>query len=130
VVCSRDDREEVLALNRSAGTGGGGATVLVDIAHDRARELLFSVDSGSAVVASSVRGLDGYVQDGVNAVLVGPGEPGALGAAVDRLLSDVALRARLARAAFARAEAWTWDEYLQAVQALAEGRPLAVPPQF
>jgi len=51
------------------------------------------------IVASSIPGVLDMVEDGVSALLVPPGDPVALGAAIDRVLDDEALGARLGRAA-------------------------------
>lgn len=60
---------------------------------------------GRPVVASAVGGLPDAVEDGVTGLLVPPGDPTALRAALDRLLGDVPLRARLGSAARERAAA-------------------------
>jgi glycosyltransferase involved in cell wall biosynthesis len=54
---------------------------------------------GRAVVASAVGGLRDLVQDGETGLLVPPGDPKALRAAIDRLLGDEDLRRRLGLAA-------------------------------
>jgi glycosyltransferase involved in cell wall biosynthesis len=58
---------------------------------------------GRPVVATAVGGLVDAVEDGVTGLLVPPGDPGALRDAIERLLSDPGLRARLGAAARARA---------------------------
>jgi glycosyltransferase involved in cell wall biosynthesis len=50
------------------------------------------------VVASRVSGMDGVLEDDRNALLVPPGDVGALGVAIARALDDEALRARLGAA--------------------------------
>jgi glycosyltransferase involved in cell wall biosynthesis len=55
--------------------------------------------SGLAVAASAVGGLTDYIVDGVNGLLVPPQNPGALAAAIQRLIDDASLRARLASSA-------------------------------
>jgi glycosyltransferase involved in cell wall biosynthesis len=145
VVCGEHDRAAVERLNAD-----GRATVLVEIEHDRARDLLRSaavcvlsivespashghvrlcdaVDAGAVVVASRVQSLDGYVDDGRTAILVAPGDPAAMRRAIDRLFADEGLRERFARAAFERAEAWTWDEYLRAIEAFVHGEAVPLP---
>ena len=65
---------------------------------------------GRAVVATAVGGLPDMVVDGETGLLVPPGEPAALRAAVDRLLADPELRARLGAAARERiAGLCGWD---------------------
>jgi len=59
--------------------------------------------SGRPVVASAVGGLVDLVEDGVTGLLVSPGDVAALRAAVERVLGDAALRARLGAAARERA---------------------------
>ena len=139
VVCGAHDRALVERLNAD-----GRATVRSDLVDEAARELLRqaavsvlpmydagvsqghvrlcdAVDAGAAIVASHTRSLDGYVEDGRTAVLVAPGDPDALRAAIERLLANPADRQRLARSAFARAAAWTWEDYLGAIAAFGHG---------
>jgi glycosyltransferase involved in cell wall biosynthesis len=59
--------------------------------------------AGRPVVASAVGGLLDHVEDGVNGLLVPPGDVAALRAAIERLLGDAKLRAKLGAAAHARA---------------------------
>lgn len=73
---------------------------------------------GRPVVASAVGGLPDMVVDGETGLLVPPRDPAALRAAVDRLLADAALRARLGRAARERiAELCDWDRVVDATLA-------------
>ncbi|MDQ6777507.1 MAG: glycosyltransferase [Actinomycetota bacterium] len=146
VICGGHDRALVDRLNAD-----GRAEVLSDVSPERARELLRgaavsmllmydagvsqghvrlcdAVDAGAVVVASRTRSLEGYVEDGHTAVLVAPGDAVALREAVDRLLGDPAARERLARAAFKRAAAWTWKDYLAAVEAFGFGAAGVEPP--
>lgn len=79
---------------------------------------------GRPVVASAVGGLLDAVEDGVTGLLVPPGDTAALRAALERLLGDGELRARLGEAARARArERFSWEaathETLMAYQAAA-----------
>jgi glycosyltransferase involved in cell wall biosynthesis len=60
---------------------------------------------GRPVVAAAVGGLRDAIEDGVSGVLVPPGDPAALRAALATLLGDAALRARLGDAARRRAQA-------------------------
>ncbi len=60
--------------------------------------------SGKAVVGGRSGGTDAAVEDGATGILVDPGRLDNLVAALDRLLADPALAARLGRAGRARAE--------------------------
>jgi glycosyltransferase involved in cell wall biosynthesis len=64
--------------------------------------LLEAMQAAAAPVISRIDGLPEDVVDGESAVLVEPGDPGALTAALTRVLADAALRRRLAQGAHAR----------------------------
>ena len=65
---------------------------------------------GRAVVATDVGGLADAIEDGVDGLLVPPEDVAALRAAVERLLGDGELRARLGAAAREKAaREWSWD---------------------
>jgi glycosyltransferase involved in cell wall biosynthesis len=60
--------------------------------------LLESMAAGAPVVATRVGGTEEAVEDGVNGLLVPPSDSGAMATAIDRLLEDPALAARVSRA--------------------------------
>lgn len=64
--------------------------------------LLEAMMFGVAVVASDVGGMPEIVEDGRSGLLVPPGDPAALLAALERVLSDRSLRGRLGEAGRAR----------------------------
>lgn len=66
--------------------------------------VLEAMAAGKALVSSAIGGTDELVVDGESALLVPRGDPGALAAAIRRLLADSVLRARLGAAARERAE--------------------------
>jgi glycosyltransferase involved in cell wall biosynthesis len=71
---------------------------------------------GRAVVASDVGGLRDAIDDGVDGVLVPPRDVAALRAALERLLGDPELRARLGAAARAKAEReWSREAMAEAL---------------
>jgi glycosyltransferase involved in cell wall biosynthesis len=65
--------------------------------------LLEAMAWGRAIVATRVGGVPEVIDDGVEALVVPPGDPVALAAAIGRLLGDAEARRRLGRAARARA---------------------------
>lgn len=67
--------------------------------------LLEALQAGLPVVASACDGIPEDVTDGKDALLVPPGDALALAAALERLIGDASLRARLSRAARATFEA-------------------------
>jgi glycogen synthase len=72
--------------------------------------LLEAMAHGRAVVATPVGGIPTLVEDGRTGLLVPPGDAGALRAAIERLLADSELRARLGRAARERVtELCSWE---------------------
>ena len=64
---------------------------------------------GTPVVASRVGGLAYTVQDGVSGLLTPERDPGALAAALQRVLTDPALRARLSTQATEVARRFSWS---------------------
>jgi glycosyltransferase involved in cell wall biosynthesis len=57
--------------------------------------VLEAMMSGCAVVTTPVGGIPDLLTDGVDAVLVSPGEPGDLADALEELLDDESLRRRI-----------------------------------
>lgn len=74
--------------------------------------------AGLPVVAPAVGTVTARLTDGVDALLVDPADPTALGAALRALRAEPALRDRLSVAGRAAAEAhWSWDEQVRRVVA-------------
>ena len=81
--------------------------------------LLEAMGAGRAVVASRVAGVPDVVDDGVHGLLVPERDPAALAAAIQRLLADPALAARLGAAARARVEReLTWERAAERFEAV------------
>jgi glycosyltransferase involved in cell wall biosynthesis len=74
--------------------------------------------AGRAIVASDLPSIREIVQDGVEAVLVTPGDPAALAAGITRVLDDPALAGRLAQAAANLAPHYSWQRRAERLEAL------------
>jgi glycosyltransferase involved in cell wall biosynthesis len=71
--------------------------------------LIEAMASGRPVVGSRAGGIPFVIRDGVDGVLVPPGDPVALAEALSTVLTDPALAARLGRAGREAAESrWDW----------------------
>lgn len=71
--------------------------------------LLEAMTAGAAVVATSIAGYARVARAERDALLVPPGDPGALAVALGRALGDAAVRARLAESGRARATEFSMD---------------------
>lgn len=80
--------------------------------------LVEAMAAGLPVVASAISGFDEVVRDGVDGILVPPGEVGALARALGRVLDEPALAERLRRAGRERARAFSWDVVLPRLEAV------------
>ncbi|MBI3972380.1 MAG: glycosyltransferase family 4 protein [Chloroflexi bacterium] len=78
--------------------------------------LLEAMASGRPVVCSDIPGYRDVVRNGIEGLLVRPGDETALAEALLRLLSDSALRNRLAEAGRTRALAFDWANVTQRVE--------------
>jgi glycosyltransferase involved in cell wall biosynthesis len=84
--------------------------------------------AGRPILAPSTPDLAGLLADGRNALLVRPGEPREAAAALDRILGDPALAARLGTAAAETASGLSWDTRAERIagflrRRLAEAQP-------
>jgi glycosyltransferase involved in cell wall biosynthesis len=87
--------------------------------------LIEAAACGRAIVTTDTPGCRDLVRDGVEGLLVPPGDVQALAAALRRLATDVALRQRLGAAARARAVSEFTHERAAAAAAQAWARALA-----
>jgi len=133
IICSRRDLPRIRQLNRN-----GIAEVLCEIpweAHqsqlERAAVYVLSLfererssghcrindatRAGTPIVATAVKGIDGYIDNGETGLLVPPGDMFRLRAAVNRLLADAPYRRALARNAFDRAARHTREDYMEKI---------------
>jgi glycosyltransferase involved in cell wall biosynthesis len=74
-----------------------------------------ATQTGTSIVASAVKGIEGYIEDGETGLLVPPGNVLLLRAAVNRLLVDVPFRRALARNAFTQAAKYTREDYMDKI---------------
>jgi glycosyltransferase involved in cell wall biosynthesis len=77
------------------------------------RVLVEARSFGCPVIASRVGGIPTSIEDGVDGLLVPPGDPVALAGALATLARDAALRARLIEGGLARARRTTVDAFAQ-----------------
>ena len=84
--------------------------VLPSLYEDLSSALIEAMAAGLPVVATGVGGTADLVQDGVNGLLVPPGDPAALAAAISRVLADPAAAARLSAAGRRTAAAYAWPD--------------------
>ena len=82
--------------------------------------LVEAMAAGVPVVASDIPGFDEVVNDGVDGILVPPGEPSALAAAVGRVLEDRDLAERLAATGRERAATFSWTRVADRIVAIYE----------
>lgn len=85
--------------------------------------LLEAMLHGLPIVGTDVGAIPELIRDGESGLLVPPGDPAALAAAIDRLLTDASLAGRLGTAARARGleVAMTWDAVGDAVVGVVNG---------
>lgn len=80
------------------------------LADNMPNSVLESMASGVPVVSTDVGGVPYVVQNDVTALLVAPGHPDLMAAAILRLLGDKALWQRLSSAGLAEAQRYTWSQ--------------------
>jgi glycosyltransferase involved in cell wall biosynthesis len=98
------------------------ALVLSSRSEGMGRVVIEAFCRGRAVLGSRVGGIPDLVEDGVNGLLVDPGDTNGLAEALVRLLTDRELAERLGAGAQAGAERWTIspEEFAQRLRALVE----------
>ena len=77
--------------------------------------------AGLAVIASAVGQLEEVIKDGTNGLLVPPGDAAAMAIAIQRLIGDAPLRARLGQQAREDTEQkYSWKQYISRLERLYE----------
>jgi glycosyltransferase involved in cell wall biosynthesis len=96
-----------------------GADVFVLPSHQEGLPvaLMEAMSAGLPVVVTAVGGVPDIVSDGVEGLVVAPGRPDLLAAAVARLASDPRLRARLGEAAQLRSQDFDVSRAVEAIEA-------------
>jgi phosphatidylinositol alpha-mannosyltransferase len=78
--------------------------------------LLEAMAAGTAIVCSDIHGYKGVVRRNRDALLVPPGKPKAIAAALAQLLSDDAAREAMARSGHERAQEYSWERVTAKVE--------------
>ena len=71
--------------------------------------LLEAMQAALPIVASKTGGIPDVIEDGINGLLVPPGDPEALARAIDRLLADCDSARRLSEGARERGKDYDWE---------------------
>jgi glycogen synthase len=95
--------------------------VLPSLYEELGTVLLEAMQAGLPVVASKTGGIPDVIEDGVNGMLVPPGEPEALARAIDRILADRDLARRLSEGAQQRAKDYDWEVLAERILRVYEG---------
>ncbi len=95
--------------------------VLPSLYEELGTVLLEAMQAGLPIVASKTGGIPDVIEDGVNGMLVPPGEPEALAGAIDRLLADRDLARQLSEGAQERGKDYDWEVLAERVLAVYQG---------
>jgi glycosyltransferase involved in cell wall biosynthesis len=99
----RLSRDEIAALNRDSDV-----VLNPSLVDNMPNSILEALASGTPVVTTDVGGIRHLVAHERTALLVPPGDPAAMAAAILRLIGDEALAARLRTEGLADVEQYTW----------------------
>ncbi len=108
-------RDEVLTLFRAAD-----ASLVTSSWENFPHTVVEALAVGTPVIATSVGGVPELVRDGVNGLLVPPGDVEAVARAIRRLLDDTGARERLAAAAAPSVEQLQYEHVYSRLEAILE----------
>jgi glycogen synthase len=104
--------------------------VLPSLYEELGTVLLEAMQAALPIVASKTGGIPDVIEDGVNGILVPPGEPEALAHAINRLLAERNLARRLSEGAQERVKDYDWgvlaERVLRVYQGVSAGRLVPV----
>src|SRR5215212_2158270 len=95
--------------------------VLPSLYEELGTVLLEAMQAALPIVASNIGGIPDVIEDGVNGLLVPPGEPEALARAIDRLLADRDLARQLSEGAQERVKDYNWEMLAERILAAYRG---------
>jgi glycogen synthase len=95
--------------------------VLPSLYEELGTVLLEAMQAALPVVASKTGGIPDVIEDGVNGLLVPPGDPEALARAIDRLLADRDLARRLSEGAQEQGKDYDWEVLAERVLKIYRG---------
>jgi glycogen synthase len=100
--------------------------VLPSLYEELGTVLLEAMQAGLPIVASKTGGIPDVIEDGVNGMLVPPGDPKAIALAIDRLLANRDLARRLSEGAQEEGKDYDWEvlagRVLRVYRGVAAGR--------
>jgi glycogen synthase len=95
--------------------------VLPSLYEELGTVLLEAMQAALPIVASRTGGIPDVIEDGVNGLLVPPGEPKALARAIDHILSDGDLARRLSEGAYERGKDYDWEVLAERILRVYQG---------
>ena len=123
--CGRVERDVMASLYRDADV-----VVNPSLVDNMPNSVLEALASGVPVVSTNVGGIPCIVRDGATALLVPPGAPAELAAAVRRVLEDAALAAELRQNGLRDVRQYAWsqvrDQWARVYEAALAGSRIAM----